>query len=98
MVSINWWGFTDRTSFCPGRGLVTKEYQPKPVYNRLKRLINEEWKTKVDAQTDDEGMVKFRGFHGKYVVNLKTKEDRVCSFNLHVRKNEENRWVFTIKK
>lgn len=98
VVSINWWGFTDRTSFCIGRGLVTKEYQPKPVYNRLKRLIHEEWKTKVNAQTDDEGMVKFRGFHGKYVINLKTKEGRVCSFNLHVRKNEENRWVFTITK
>jgi len=96
VVSINWWGFSDRTEAWAGRGLVNADYSPKPVYNRLKRLIHEEWKTKINTGTDNEGAVKFRGFFGEYVVDLKTKEGRIYSYNLHLRKDEANKWVFTV--
>lgn len=97
VASILWWGFSDRTAAWAGRGLVTEDYKPKPVYNRLKKLIHQEWKTKINTTTDSEGAVKFRGFYGEYVVELKTKEGKVHSFRLHVRKDEDNKWVFIIK-
>ena len=48
--SINWWGFTDRNIWQPGGGLLDENYRPKPVYERLKKLIHEEWHTRVGTR------------------------------------------------
>jgi endo-1,4-beta-xylanase len=45
VVSINWWGLSDRDIWLPGGGLIDEEYNPKPVYNRLMKLIKEDWMT-----------------------------------------------------
>jgi len=96
VVSINFWGFSDRGAWLPGGGLVTEQYRPKPVYNRLKRLIREQWRTRINALTDSSGRVQFRGFYGDYLMKMQTPEGRLHSFDLDVRRNEENRWVFTV--
>ncbi|HUU27347.1 MAG TPA: endo-1,4-beta-xylanase [archaeon] len=97
VVSINWWGLSDRDIWLPGGGLLTEDYTPKPVYDVLKKLIHEEWKTKLSTSTGKRGEVKFRGFYGKYHVKLKTGDGKVHFFDLQVRKDEENKWVFTVK-
>lgn len=98
VVSINWWGMSDRDIWLPGGGLVTDEYRPKPVYNRLDSLINVEWKTRLSARTDSNGSVKFRGFFGRYAVKIKTRDGKTQSYELPVRRDEENRWVFYLKR
>ena len=98
IVSINWWGFSDRAIWRPGGGLLTEEYKPKPVYSRLRKLIHEEWKTNIDTVTDSNGEVKFRGFYGKYEIVLETDTGRSYSFDIHVREDEGNKWVFSIKE
>lgn len=97
VASINWWGFSDRNIWLPGGGLVDEEYRPKPVYIMLDKLINENWKTNTSLQTDNQGTILFRGFYGVYEITLNTPDGRTRVFPVHVSKNEENKWVFTIE-
>jgi endo-1,4-beta-xylanase len=96
VASINWWGFSDRNIWLPGGGLVDEEYQPKPVYTMLDKLINHTWKTNTSSLTDNQGSVAFRGFYGEYEISLSTPDARTLYFKVHVSKNEENKWVFII--
>jgi GH35 family endo-1,4-beta-xylanase len=96
VASINWWGLSDRNSWLPGGGLVDEEYGPKPVYNMLDKLINQTWKTNTSGQTDDQGTISFRGFWGEYEITLKSPDGKIHIFPVHVRKNEENKWVFVV--
>jgi endo-1,4-beta-xylanase len=96
VASINWWGFSDRNIWLPGGGLVDEEYNPKPVYKMLDKLINQTWRTNVSTQTDNQGTIFFRGFFGEYEITLNTPDGKTYIYPVHVSKNEENRWVFTI--
>lgn len=96
VVSINWWGFSDRNIWLPGGGLVDEEYNPKPVYVMPDKLINETWKTNAALQTDSQGDITFRGFFGDYEVIMTTTNDKKLVYNIHVSKNEENKWIFTV--
>ena len=96
VASINWWGFSDRNIWLPGGGLVDEEYQPKPVYIMLDRLINQTWKTNATVQTNNQGTAAFRGFYGEYEISLNTPDGKMRFYKIHMCKNEENRWIFTI--
>jgi endo-1,4-beta-xylanase len=96
VASINWWGFSDRNIWLPGGGLVDAEYQPKPVFIMLDKLINQTWKTNATVQTDNGGTAAFRGFFGEYEITIATPDGKKCFYKVHVSKNEENRWVFTL--
>ena len=39
-------GGSDRNIWLKGGGLLDEEYNPKPVYNTIMRLINEDWMTR----------------------------------------------------
>jgi endo-1,4-beta-xylanase len=96
VASINWWGLSDRNIWLPGGGLIDAEYRPKPVYERLRHLIREEWTTRLDTKTNPDGSVSFRGFYGDYDVTLETADGRVQRYGINVRQDEENRWRFTV--
>jgi endo-1,4-beta-xylanase len=96
VVSINWWGFSDRNIWLPGGGLVDEEYRPKPVFTMLDQLVNQTWKTKGVFQTDERGTISFRGFWGEYEITLSARDGKTFVFPVHVRQNEENKWVFTV--
>ena len=95
---INWWGFSDRDAWRSGGGLVTAEYEPKPVYRQLMRLIHQEWETRLTVTTDPDGRLKFRGFYGKYEVLLKTPQGEVRAFSIHLSKKngQENHFTLTV--
>lgn len=76
---------------------MDEEYQPKPVYEMLDKLINETWNTHIETEPDGRGIVNFRGYFGKYSVNVTTSDGMVYSYPLHVRKDEENSWSFKIE-
>lgn len=97
VVSINWWGLSDRRIWLEGGGLITEEYQPKPVYERLHHLIHEEWKTSLSiGEIPDDGPVSFRGFYGDYTVTAETADGKTHTFRRHLEKDGDNRWSFTI--
>jgi endo-1,4-beta-xylanase len=74
MAGITWWNLGDGTAYMDENkalgGLIDKEMEPKPAYKALDRLINYEWKTNLKTKTDASGKVAFRGFHGKYLIQV----------------------------
>ncbi len=98
VASINWWGMSDRRIWLPGGGLVDEEYRPKPVYRRLKKLLDEEWHTTATAETNAKGTAQFRGFFGKYAITVTGKDGKSRSFEAALKKGEENRWTFTVEE
>lgn len=94
VASVNFWGFSDRNIWLPGGGLVDEEYQPKPVYNQLLSLFNEEWRTNLLLKTDTKGSVSFRGFYGNYEVRITLPDGRIKTYPVHLRADEGNEWAF----
>ncbi len=83
MKSIVWWNMVDGyAAYAPlgseegenrqGGGLIHFDMTKKPAYETLDRLINKEWKTKLDVcPAGDE--VSFRGFYGEYEIEAETE-------------------------
>ena len=94
VVSINWWGFCDRDSWLEGGGLLDKNLNPKPVYTRLQKLIRVEWMTKgVERQTDASGRANFRGFFGRYRIEVVGPDGSVKQVEQHLQAGGDNTWT-----
>ncbi|MBN1418897.1 MAG: endo-1,4-beta-xylanase [Planctomycetes bacterium] len=68
VVSITWWDLADGRSWQEGGGLLRRDLSTKPAYERLRRLIREEWTTRARARTDAGGIARLRGFYGTYRI------------------------------
>ncbi len=97
VASVNWWGLSDRQIWLGGGGLIDREYEPKPVYNRLRNLIQHEWRTSLDTQTDEKGQITFRGFCGTYDVRIKAPDGRTRTFKVLLRKDRDNQLTCTLE-
>jgi hypothetical protein len=62
----------------------------------LDSLINKTWRTNTTFKTDNQGTAVFRGFYGEYEIILTTENGKTHLYKIHVTKNEENRWSYTI--
>lgn len=85
MRAITWWDLCDRGSWLRGGGMLRADLTPKPVYEQLRRLIHEEWRTKASGTTDAEGRFAYRGFLGTYHVEIELPGGRV-SRDFHLTK------------
>lgn len=93
VVSINWWGLSDKNSWLKGGGLLDSEYNPKPVYNTLMKLIKQDWMTKnLILKTDAQGKFGFRGFYGKYQVKITKPDGSTQVFEKHLAEKTLNQW------
>lgn len=74
MAGITWWNLGDGTAVKGENeamgGLMDSQLQPKAAYRALDQLINETWKTRAQVQTDAQGEARFRGFYGKYEIEV----------------------------
>jgi GH35 family endo-1,4-beta-xylanase len=85
---ITWWNVVDDCG-APGEpsksGLFTRSMEPKPAFYTLDNLINHEWKTNITVSTDENGIVKFRGFRGKYRLSWKDKSGKEQQVEFYLR-------------
>ena len=80
MAGIIHWNFCDGAAWGgdsgEGRvkgGLLDPNMREKPAYLMLDRLINQQWRTKLtNVKTDQNGLIKFRGFRGHYKIYVRT--------------------------
>lgn len=95
VVSINYWGLSDRGSWIKGGGLIDEEYHPKPVFERLRKLIKGEWMTQsFTARTDENGEIAFQGFFGSYEAVLPGSAQQHRSYEFHLAKDKVNMETF----
>jgi endo-1,4-beta-xylanase len=93
MASIHWWGLSDRFIWLKEGGLLDREFNPKPVYTRLKKLIKEDWMTKnLQLETDKNGQIDFNGFFGKYQVILTNAKGKISTKEIHIKEGASNQF------
>lgn len=85
------WGLDDERAWLPGIGLVDENFQPKPNYETLDQLINNEWRTDLEIKAA-ENETKFRGFYGVYEVEVLSGDKRVKKV-FELKKDSENKWI-----
>ncbi len=95
MRAVTWWDLSDQGSWLKGGGMLRADMSPKPVYEQLKRLIHEEWNTRLTATTDAAGRFSFRGFWGKYQLVLETPGGKV-ERSAHLRQDDPKEIVITL--
>ena len=96
VVAITWWDLADGHSWLPGGGMLRKDLSPKPVYDRLKRLIHREWTTRAAGPTDRTGTFRFRGFHGTYRVTVEAGGKTATAEGV-LEKDGPNAWTVRVE-
>lgn len=64
-------------------GLLRFDMTPKPAYYAIKNLITKTWHTEEEITSDENGEAIFKGFYGKYDIELEVdgkRETREISF------------------
>lgn len=88
VMGITWWNVVDDCG-APGEpsmsGIFTRTMNPKPAFFALDNLINNEWKTKLSTKPDANGVLKFRGFKGKYRIWYKDVNGVEKFVKVHVK-------------
>lgn len=90
MMGITWWNVVDDCG-APGEpsvsGIFSRDMQPKPAFFALNKLINDEWKTRIAVKSEKNGVLKFRGFKGKYRVTYTDASGKKQVSNFHLGKD-----------
>jgi endo-1,4-beta-xylanase len=89
--AISWWDFCDVGAWVPGGGMLRSDLSPKPVYERLNRLINEEWKTASQGESQIGGAFYFTGYHGTYRVRI-SYAGEAAETEIQLRSREDNQF------
>ena len=94
MREITYHNAIDETFQRAGQGIVSEDYSPKESFYALEQLITGNWTTQLEARTDQNGQIQFRGFAGNYTITIRTKNGASNS-TIHV--SEQTSQEYTIK-
>ncbi|MFH5885425.1 endo-1,4-beta-xylanase [Halalkalibaculum sp. DA3122] len=81
-----------------GRHFFDENGAPTRVYNALYDLVANRWTTELSLQTDEEGFITFRGFHGDYTGRFRDKRGNRHEFRFSVLPGRDNRFELEIKQ
>lgn len=71
--AVTGWDFADGAWLGAPSGVIRKDNSVKPVYNKLKEMIKDEWWTDCEIRTDANGCVEIEGVRGDYEVRTGEK-------------------------
>jgi len=93
--ALTWWDFSDYHAWqhAPA-GLLRRDMSPKPVYERLMKLVKGDWWTRAQGSTGDGGIYNQRAFYGRYRVSAELP-GRKAALDIQVQRGQANQ--FTIK-
>ncbi len=75
-------------------GLLRFDMTPKPAFYTIKNLFENKWHTEIDTATNQYGEFKFKGFYGKYDVEIE-KDGKTFTKEIKLSKNSRN--IFEIR-
>jgi len=97
MNEITYWEARDQSYQKANRGLLDPQNSSRESYHALKRLITENWTTRLHMTTDANGQVEFRGFAGDYNITVRA-EDLTKNFTIHVFERESKTYRITFDR
>jgi len=97
MREIAYWCAIDKDFQRANRGLLDVYYSPRESFHALKRLITENWTTRLHMRTDANGLLEFRGFAGDYNITVST-EDFTGNFSIHVYEGAGKTYTINLGK
>jgi endo-1,4-beta-xylanase len=93
MACITYWNLADGTAIGSEQhlngGFLDANFEPKPAYRVLDDLINRQWHTRATGKTSAQGTFSFRGFCGKYRVEVNTASGRK-TYEINVDRRAES--------
>jgi GH35 family endo-1,4-beta-xylanase len=89
--AITVWGLDDARAWLPGGTLLDGQWQPKPAYLALDRLINQQWRTRLTGVTI-RGAFQMRGFYGDYEVEAQLPGGWKTTRRFTLRREAQNEW------
>jgi len=92
---IIYFGLSDDDVVQPKCGLLDEGFAPKPAWHRLRHLICQEWTTRQSGVTSEDGAFHFKGFYGRYKIQLDCKP-KERTFTIHLAKGRANHWTLTV--
>jgi endo-1,4-beta-xylanase len=90
------WGLDDERAWLPGIGLIDRNGQPKPAYGELDRLINHEWKSRLEENTNEGGTYDLRAFFGMYEITATSPAGKTVKSVFNLEKDKANVWVIRL--
>ena len=95
MREITYYAVVDKDYQRAGRGLLDEHHTPRESFYMLKRLITEDWTTRLQMKTDSNGQLEFRGFAGDYNITVSTK-DFTVNFTIHLDEQTSNTYTINL--
>lgn len=81
--AITGWDFTDGAWLGAPSGVLRIDNTEKPVYQRLKEMIKDEWWTDTYVETNEQGVAEIEGFKGEYIVSIAEKKETLVLDDTH---------------
>jgi GH35 family endo-1,4-beta-xylanase len=79
VAALTWWDFSDDHAWQrAAAGFLRKDMSPKPVYERLHRLIRDEWWTDKKGKTNNKGMWITRATYGTHLIQVRAPSGMVA--------------------
>jgi endo-1,4-beta-xylanase len=89
VVALTWWDLCDNGAWRKGGGLLRADLSPKPAYTALRKLICEEWRTRVAGKTDASGTFSLCGFYGRYAAKVQSPRGETRA-EFEIKRGAEN--------
>ena len=70
-------------------GLLRFDMTPKPAYYTIKNLFEKRWHTETEITSDADGEATFKGFYGKYDLELKIDGKKIKKEINHSKKSKK---------
>ncbi|MBO5453445.1 MAG: endo-1,4-beta-xylanase [Clostridia bacterium] len=76
-------------------GLIRFDLTPKPAYFTIKNLFEKKWHTEENIETNENGESTFRGFYGKYDLEIEVNGEKIVK-EIDLSKKAENKFEIMI--
>ena len=76
-------------------GLLRFDMTPRKAYNVIRDLFGKKWRTVLELHTDPSGSFSFKGFYGKYDLEITSGSGKICR-TLHLRNDLKKHFTITL--
>ena len=76
-------------------GLLRFDLTPKPAYYAIKNLFEKKWHTEEELISAEAGRALFKGFYGKYEVEIE-KDGKAVTKQIELKKSALNQFEIII--